>query len=244
MSMDRSAVEVPGLSMCAVDVTGPSRPIVMTYDDGPEPGGTEPILRALQARGATATFFVLMSRVRRYRTLLAEVVAAGHEIGLHGPDHRMLTELAPVDVTRRTADARSELEDVLGEPVRWFRPPYGEQSEDSWRAVLRTGLTPVLWGATLEDWHDVAASERLAAAAAIAGRGTIVLAHDGYANLDDGVDDGPAPLFDRGELTREVLDLYAGMGLTACALERALASGTPASSVWLTTPKPQDTPEP
>ena len=102
--------------------------IVLTFDDGPDPVGTAEVLTALAEAGASATFFVLMSRARRHGSLLTEVVAAGHEVGLHGVDHQPLTDFTYAAARRRTLDGRRELEDRLGRPVRWFRPPYGRQT--------------------------------------------------------------------------------------------------------------------
>ncbi len=121
----------PGTSICAVEATGPVPHVVITYDDGPEPGGTEGILAALAAKGAIARFFVLLSRVRRYPELFAEMVAGGHEIDLHGGDHRSLPGLEPAVVQRNTVEAKQELQEILGRSVRWFRPPYGDQSPAS-----------------------------------------------------------------------------------------------------------------
>jgi peptidoglycan/xylan/chitin deacetylase (PgdA/CDA1 family) len=224
----------PGSSICAVAVDGPDRLVVLTYDDGPEPGGTEGIVEALAAAGATATFFVLLSRVRRYPALLAEVVAGGHEIGLHGLDHKALNGFDPLEVRRRTADAHAELQDVLGQPVTWFRPPYGIQSAATWRAVTEAGLTPVLWTVALCDWLDLPTAARLDAASNFQEPGAILLAHDGYANAGDGVDDGPAPRLDRGELAHRLLDRYRGRSLIGCSLGRALRSSTPIEEVRLT----------
>ncbi|MFQ1003618.1 polysaccharide deacetylase family protein [Modestobacter sp. SSW1-42] len=210
-------------SVVAVRTSAPH--VVLTFDDGPEPGGTDRVLTALAERGATATFFVLLGRVRRHPQLLADVVAAGHEIGLHGVDHRALTDLSSAEVTRRTADGRAELEDRTGRPVRWSRPPYGRQTVRTWRAVTRAGLTPVLWGPTTWDWRDISTEERRRAAQRGIGRGAIVLAHDGFAGPADGVDDGPAPILDRGELIGAVLDDYAAQGLVARSLGDALVTG-------------------
>ena len=68
--------------------------VVLTYDDGPT-AETPAVLEALADVGATATFFVLLTRVRRTPGLLADVRDAGHEIALHGADHRRLTTLEP-----------------------------------------------------------------------------------------------------------------------------------------------------
>ena len=71
-------------------------------------------MSALDAHRATATFFVLMTRVKAFSSLLGEVVAAGHEIGLHGLDHQPLSTFGYAEAKRRTTDARAALEDQLG----------------------------------------------------------------------------------------------------------------------------------
>ena len=86
--MKASVVERLGFIGSLVSVRTEQPQIVLTFDDGPDPGGTEAVMSALAAHRSTATFFVLLTRVRAYRGLLGEIVAAGHEIGLHGLDHR------------------------------------------------------------------------------------------------------------------------------------------------------------
>ncbi|MCW2811088.1 MAG: hypothetical protein JWP61_1546 [Friedmanniella sp.] len=200
--------------------------VVLTYDDGPEPGGTDAILGSLDRHGATATFFVLLSRVRRQPGLLAEVVAAGHEVALHGVDHQPLVDFGYRAARARTAAARDELEGLVGAPVRWFRPPYGRQNPLTWRAVTSLGLTPVLWGATSWDWRDLPQADRVAKAQAGVAPGTILLAHDAFAGALDGVAQRPEPVLDRGDLTDQILTAYAARGWQGRSLGDALADGT------------------
>ncbi|WP_433555540.1 polysaccharide deacetylase family protein [Pseudonocardia xinjiangensis] len=225
--------ELVGSSVVAVDTASGQPHVVLTFDDGPEPGGTDLVLSALAEARATATFFVLLSRTRRHPSLLADVVAGGHEVALHGPDHRRLTHLHPGTVAIRTADARRELEDVTGRSVRWFRPPYGAQSPATWRAVATAGLTPVMWSISCHDWRDVTDDERLEQIGAMDRPGAVVLAHDGFATLADGVDDGPRPNLDRGVFVRSLLEICTAKGLSGCSLETALQTGRALHRVWL-----------
>lgn len=202
--------------------------VALTYDDGPQPGGTDRVLAALARHGATATFFVLVERAERHPGLLAEVLAAGHEVGLHGIDHARLTEFSAQEVRRRTVAGRRRLEDLTGRPVRWFRSPYGAQTPATWLAIRRSGLTPVVWGPTGHDWLDDPAPEIAARALTGADRGAIVLLHDGYAEQDAGGE----PAFDRGELAGLVLDGLAERGLRARSLTDCLAAGTPRHRAW------------
>lgn len=216
----------------AVEVRTDAPHVVLTFDDGPEPGGTDRVLSALADAGATATFFVLLTRVRRYPALLDEVVAAGHEVALHGMDHRALPTLRPGEVAGLVRDGKAELEDAVRAPVRWFRPPYGRQTVRNWHAVTGAGLLPVLWGPTTWDWKDVTPEERVAKAMTGVVPGAIVLAHDGFAGPADGACDGPPPQMDRGELITSVLQGYAGRGLRARSLGDALTGGSLVRETW------------
>jgi peptidoglycan/xylan/chitin deacetylase (PgdA/CDA1 family) len=205
--------------------------VVLTYDDGPNPGGTEDVLAALADAGSTATFFILLGRARRHPGLLAEVIAAGHEIALHGIDHVRLTTLPAARVRRRTLDGKHELEDLAGRQIRWFRPPYGAQYPSTWAAIRSTGMESVVWSVAAADWQDDPVAE-IAARAGHTRAGSMLLLHDGYADATDGVDDGPPPTFDRGELSRRILGDLAERGLTAASLGEALTTCAPVRRAW------------
>jgi peptidoglycan/xylan/chitin deacetylase (PgdA/CDA1 family) len=211
----------------------PSAVTVLTYDDGPTPGVTDRLLPVLEAAGATATFFVLLTRVRASLGLFREVMAAGHEIGLHGPDHLRLTSLPPSAHPARFREAKAELEDLAGVPVRWSRPPYGAQDPASWRAARDAGLRPVLWTVTCLDWETHPLDVYLSDVRAMDPAGAVVLLHDGYADARDGVDDGPPPSLDRLALTVGVLNEVASAGLVASSLGRALEHAEPEHRPWL-----------
>lgn len=227
---------VPLLDKVATSVVGveTSRPeVVLTFDDGPTPGTTDRVLEVLRDHGASATFFVLANRAARHPSVLAEVVDAGHEIAVHGPDHRRLTLFSAREVHDRTRDARYAIEDLAGVRTRWFRPPYGAQGIRAWAGVRRTGLEPVLWGPTFNDWREVAHEERLRLAVDGTSRGSILLAHDGFAGPCDGVDDGPEPTIDRGALLDQFLSHLADQGMQGVSLSHALRGGDAARATWL-----------
>jgi peptidoglycan/xylan/chitin deacetylase (PgdA/CDA1 family)/GT2 family glycosyltransferase len=237
--IDRVAARVlpaaPGLDRLATSVVGvdTSRPeVALTFDDGPTPGTTEKILEVLRDHGSTATFFVLSNRATRHPALLVEVIGAGHELAVHGPDHRRLTLFTTREVHERTRAARQTIEDLTGHQMRWFRPPYGAQGIRAWRGIRRAGLESVLWGSTFNDWRDLEPEERLRLALDGIRPGTIVLAHDGYAGPYDGVDDGPEPTFDRAAFLRGFLEATSARGLTAVSLSTALSGGSPARASW------------
>ncbi len=222
--------EAVGWSLVALQP--PARTTVLTYDDGPTPGTTDLLLPVLAEAGATATFFVLLTRVRACLGLIRDVLDAGHEIGLHGIDHRRLTSL-PADVhLARFRDGKAELEDLVGAAVRWSRPPYGAQDAASWRAARDVGLQPVLWSVACHDWETHAPEQYLSELRTTGPAAAVVLLHDGFADQTDGVDDGPAPALDRGELTSAILEQVSAQDLRAASLGEVLESSAPVVRPW------------
>jgi peptidoglycan/xylan/chitin deacetylase (PgdA/CDA1 family) len=230
----KTAVRKSGVAGSVVGVRTSLPHVVLTYDDGPDPRGTAAILEALDERGASATFFVLLTRARVFGTLLEEILAGGHELALHGVDHQRLSPLPFAVVARRTVQAKAELEDLAGRRVRWMRPPYGAQTPSNWLAIRSAGLEPVMWTRTMWDSRRIPQSERVRKATEDPKPGRILLAHDGFANAGDGVDDGPEPDLDRGGLTRLVLEGFARCGLQGRSLSKALESGSLERATWLT----------
>ncbi|WP_226345209.1 polysaccharide deacetylase family protein [Agilicoccus flavus] len=207
-------------------VRTPHPHIVFTFDDGPTAGRTPDVMRALDEHGATATFFVLLTSVRAHRHLLLDLVAAGHEIGLHGIDHRHLPTLSGQEVYDNVRAGAAEIEDVTGVPVRWFRPPYGDQSIAAWRSIRRAGMTSVIWSGTSWDWNpDVDNDVRVAKASMNLSPGAILLFHDGHAAEAELAFDGPEPVLDRYDLVHRVLSVCDDRGLVGRSLGDALDAG-------------------
>lgn len=159
-------------------MTVPGR-IALTFDDGPAPASTPHFLRVLADHDVQATFFVLGAEAERAPRLLAEITEAGHEIGVHGWDHRCLLRKTPWRTHSELLGTRDLIERRTGTRPRWFRPPYGVFSTASLISARRLGLTPVLWSTWGFDWTEgcTPASVRRRVARNLGDRGTILL-HD------------------------------------------------------------------
>jgi len=198
--------------------------IALTFDDGPDPENTPVLLDVLAAAGVSATFFMLGTRVRRYLSVAESVRDAGHEIALHGLDHRRLTSLSRTEARSALVEGKAELETALGVNVRWFRPPYGAHDLRIWRLVRSLGMDMVLWGPSLHDWAQTTPKERWSRIEAQPG--DIVLGHDGLACEIDGAMDEPTPPdLDRAQWAGEVLQHYRSCGLTSITVSEAFDRG-------------------
>ena len=136
---------------CVVAAKRPTQ-IALTYDDGPNDPDTFRLLDVLARHEVRATFFMIGRFVRQRPEIARAVAAAGHLIGNHTMTHPLLLVRTPRIVRQQLRDCNAALEDALGTPVRWFRPPHGGRRPDVLRAARELGLTPVLWNAMGYDW--------------------------------------------------------------------------------------------
>lgn len=130
--------------------------VALTFDDGPDPASTPAFLAALDDLGWRATFFVLGTLARTAPGLTAEIAAAGHEVAVHGDEHRNMLRRMPgaaADDIRRCTDTVAQL---TGRHPTWFRPPFGILSYGALRGARRAGLDTVLWTTWGRDWRKEA----------------------------------------------------------------------------------------
>jgi peptidoglycan-N-acetylglucosamine deacetylase len=158
---------------------GNARHVALTFDDGPHPDATPQFLRLLDIAGVRATFFLVGHELEENPDMGRAIVAAGHEVGVHGYEHRLLLKRGPRatrdDLTRATAAVTR----ITGVTPRWWRPTYGVATTAALLAARRLGLTPVLWTCWGRDWTPAATPDRIfrSVRARLAGGGTILL-HD------------------------------------------------------------------
>jgi peptidoglycan-N-acetylglucosamine deacetylase len=153
--------------------------VALTFDDGPDPASTPQFAQVLADHDVRATFFLLGSMVERAPWLAAELASAGHEIGVHGWDHRYLPSRTPGATRSDLRRATDLICRVTGSQPRFFRPPYGVLSGPALLVARELGLTPVLWGTWGREWAAGATPESVYATLTrhLTG-GVTVLLHD------------------------------------------------------------------
>jgi peptidoglycan/xylan/chitin deacetylase (PgdA/CDA1 family) len=153
--------------------------VALTFDDGPHRLGTPAVLQRLEKAGASATFFLVGEQVERLPSLAAEIVAAGHEIALHGYRHQLLLRRTTHALDRDLVRAVAVIEDAAQRSPACYRPPYGVFSLGALGLVRRRGWEPVLWSRWGRDWSAWATPASIARRAATNLRaGDVVLLHD------------------------------------------------------------------
>lgn len=142
-----------------------TKPVSLTFDNGPHPKATPDVLRTLSRHDVTAAFFMVGQNLESSsgQDLAKRVHEAGHRIGNHTYTHGI-----PLGLRERPHEGIDEIERTqaligpLADPDRLFRPHGsggGEldrklMSRTAYRHLRAQGYTCVLWNSLPGDWRD------------------------------------------------------------------------------------------
>lgn len=84
---------------------------------------TQTILRLLNKHETKATFFVLGDVAKHFPSLIKEIAAGGHEVGVHSFAHYQLFKLSEDEAYKDTKQAKDTIENILGQKVNGYRAP-------------------------------------------------------------------------------------------------------------------------
>jgi peptidoglycan/xylan/chitin deacetylase (PgdA/CDA1 family) len=134
------------------------RYVTFTFDDGPFPETAPTVLRILSDHRIRATFFLIGrylegedARAEEAREWAKRIADAGHFVGNHTRDHRLLTGLSHAAALEQIDDAAADIERATGRRPVLFRPPYGEMDPFLEGAARERHLELVLWNVDVED---------------------------------------------------------------------------------------------
>ena len=131
--------------------------LALTFDDGPNSKWTPRLLDVLAVHGGKATFFMLGSRAQAEPGLVRRIAAEGHLIGNHSWSHPNLAFSRASRVREELALTSHALEQITGERIRYFRPPFGARRPVVFRIARSLGLRVVTWNAMTSDWSEPSA---------------------------------------------------------------------------------------
>jgi len=159
--------------------------VALTFDDGPDPVYTDQILGILDKNDVKATFFMVGAKMRHWPEIARRIEHQGHATGGHGYEHIDLAKMRPVAAVHEQLEpTQKAFGDVLGHPMRLFRPPYGAVTDGEIALFAKSGLTIVDWSVDSFDWKVGAdGAERIRRTVMrYVHPGAIVLLHTGGGN--------------------------------------------------------------
>jgi peptidoglycan/xylan/chitin deacetylase (PgdA/CDA1 family) len=159
--LSRRGLRGVGISALAEAVrAGRQRGLVgITFDDG-YVNVLEAALPELRRHGFTASMFIISDRLGGSNEWdegpswplmsadqVAELAAAGMEIGSHSATHRRLAGLDADQLRAEVTGSRARLAELLGTPIRGFAYPYGSMDAAARQAVRDAGYD---WACAVE----------------------------------------------------------------------------------------------
>ncbi len=135
--------------------------VTLSFDNGPDPVTTPPVLDILARRGIRTTFFVVGENLAKARSTAERAAAEGHWIGNHTWSHsRPFRDQGDMAFVRSEIDRTQACIGALAHPEKFFRPFGGGGRLDG--ALNRNaadhlaagGYTCVLWNAVPGDFKD------------------------------------------------------------------------------------------
>lgn len=162
--------------------------VALTFDDGPDDKYTAPILDVLRDLKAPATFFVTGLATQEYPELLRRMYREGHQIGNHTFTHPNIANISRAQLRLELTATQRLFESILGRQSVLFRPPYSEDTEPETPVQVRpieiaTAMGYVTVGMQIDpkDYKKPGVDAIVASTIeqAAAGRGSVVLLHDG-----------------------------------------------------------------
>jgi cellulose synthase/poly-beta-1,6-N-acetylglucosamine synthase-like glycosyltransferase/peptidoglycan/xylan/chitin deacetylase (PgdA/CDA1 family) len=172
----------------------PGRQIALTFDDGPDPRWTPQVVSVLRQFRVPGTFFMIGSEAARHPDLVRLVEASGGEIGDHTFTHTALSN-GPVWERRAQIEfTEAVLLGITGHYPRFIRPPYSATPDavtpaDERDLAQLAGRRYLIALADYdsEDWTRPGVPKIVANATPRAGRGGIIMFHDGGGNRSETV---------------------------------------------------------
>jgi peptidoglycan/xylan/chitin deacetylase (PgdA/CDA1 family) len=158
------------------------REIALTFDDGPHPEYTPPLLQVLEQFQVKASFFWLGLQVERSPDLAREIVAQGHWIGSHGYDHLSFHRLTPQQLQHtlnRTQTAIAQACGLAPTQIRDVRPPYGLFTPQTLHWLKHWHYRTVMWSVVPEDWASPGIPIVIRRLERQTRNGSILVLHDG-----------------------------------------------------------------
>ncbi|WP_460363144.1 polysaccharide deacetylase family protein [Actinocorallia lasiicapitis] len=126
--------------------------VILTFDDGPD-AYTPQVLEVLRAYDVKAVFFALGSKVVKYPEMIEAEIADGHSVQNHSWDHPHLADLSRPQVREQIERTQTALTEAGAPEPRYFRPPFGNVSQNVVLEVNRLKLKFDYWDIDTNDWR-------------------------------------------------------------------------------------------
>lgn len=153
--------------------------VALTFDDGPHSTQTPRVLDVLKEYNVKATFFCVGTKIIGRKEIIRRIVNEGHSIGNHSYSH--VWKFPFFTIHRMTHELRwtqKMIEEITGQPVTLFRPPFGVTNPNLARAVKRLNYQTIGWDIRSLDTQTSSHDKIVKRISKQLRPGSIILLHD------------------------------------------------------------------
>lgn len=136
------------------------------------------LLDVLDEYSVKCTFFCVEFWVKKYPSMVKEIVKRGHEIGTHSKTHPNMSKLSQSEIVEELTSSINEIESLTNQKVTLFRPPYGDYDNLVISTADSLGLKTIQWSVDSLDWKDLSAKEIVNKIVKKTKSGSIILCHN------------------------------------------------------------------
>ncbi|WP_208560156.1 polysaccharide deacetylase family protein [Marinilactibacillus kalidii] len=131
-----------------------SQVALLTFDDAPDKYALD-IAKSLEENDAQAIFFIngMYLESDEGKEMLKEIYDMGFEIGNHTQTHASLPSISEEKQYEEIVTTSDMIEEITGERPRFFRAPFGENTEYSAELANEQGMTLMNWSYGY-DWES------------------------------------------------------------------------------------------
>ncbi len=128
--------------------------ILLTFDDGPNPGSTEIILEQLSKHSVKALFFCVGENVKKYPHLIERIISEGHTVGNHSYSHKNITLKSRAKIDEEIQLGSDAIQKVIEVSPIYFRPPHGRFDLRTNNFMKKHQLTNIMWSLLTYDYKN------------------------------------------------------------------------------------------
>lgn len=146
------------IPLSLVQLKDNTRPIALTFDDGPTEN-TIKVLDILQQENIKACFFVIGKQIKGNEEILKRIEAEGHLLGNHTFSHEAKFYWQSSNkMINDIQKCNREIENVIGYTPNIFRPPFGITNPTLAKALRLMEMQSVGW--TLRSYDTIAMNDQ------------------------------------------------------------------------------------
>ena len=158
---------------------GSGRTVSLTFDDGPDPEDTRPLLRALRRYDVTAVFCLWGEHVEEHPGIVRRIVEDGHTLCNHTMHHDNMSTWGTRQIRRDLKATSAAIRAAVpGAEIPYFRAPYGAWGRTP-EVAVGMGMQPLGWRFAVEDWEAPGEDVLYDRLVERTTPGAVVLLHDG-----------------------------------------------------------------